>query len=145
MCKQHELTSTLLFQQKETMMSVTGQKDETFRSVIRGHWLPLLILIVPINIAVGVWVLDFPWFAFVSAVPITAAVIGWIYRPRHVYVIWLGAILILWISMGLWGRYNDPGPDETVMSLILEAIIWMALGVALPLWAARTISLWRNE
>jgi hypothetical protein len=119
-------------------MSVADRQTPRFRNIIFDHWFTLAILIIPINIAVGVWVLDWPWFAFVLVVPFTAAVLGWVLRPRHIWFVWIGAILILWISMGIWGRYNDPGPDETVMSLIFEGVIWMALGVALPLWAGRT-------
>ncbi len=58
-------------------------------------------------------------------------------RPRHIWVIWVGSILILWISVAVWGRYENAGPDETVLSLILEAIIWMSAGVAHPVWAGR--------
>jgi hypothetical protein len=119
-------------------MSTVERHDSWFRTIVREHWLPLLILIVPINIAVGVWVHDFPWFALTLVVPITAAVLGWVLRPRYIWVVWIGAIVILWASMGIWGRYTDPGPDETVMSLLFEAIVWMAIGVAIPLWLGRT-------
>jgi hypothetical protein len=120
-------------------MSAVDRQMSWLRNTVNEHWLPIAILVIPINIAVGVWVLDWPWVAFILVVPITAAVLGWVLRPRHIWFVWIAAILILWISMGIWGRYTDPGPDETVMSLLLEAIIWMAFGVAIPLWAGRTV------
>jgi hypothetical protein len=121
-------------------MSASGHRGSWLRTVASERWLPLLILVLPINIAVGVWVLDWPWFALVLVVPIVAAALGWIAQPRHIWEVWIGAIVILWITMGVWGRYNNPGPDETVTSLVLEAIIWMALGVALPLWGGRLLA-----
>jgi hypothetical protein len=121
-------------------MSAEGGRATRLGTAIRGHWLSLLILVIPINIAVGVWVLDWPWFTLVLVVPITSVVLGWTVHPQHIWIVWLGTIVILWISMGIWGRYNDPGPDETTTSLLLEAIIWMALGVALPLWSGRLLA-----
>jgi hypothetical protein len=119
-------------------MSTVERHDSWFRTIVREHWLPLLILIVPINIAVWVSEYDFPRFAPALSVPIAAIILGWVLKPRHVWVVWIGAILILWASIGIWGGFTNPGPDETVMSLLFESIVWMAIGVAIPLWLGRT-------
>jgi hypothetical protein len=124
---------------KELSVSTINQQESWLLTTFRDHWLPLLILIIPINIAVGVWVLDWPWFTFVAVVPIVSVAIGWIIRPHYIWVVWIGAVVILWISMGIWGRYNNAGPDETVGSLIAEAVIWMAMGVAVPMWIGRSV------
>jgi hypothetical protein len=103
----------------------------------REHWPPLAIMSAPITLAVAVWVSESWLFALVLSVPITAAAVGFALRPRRVWVVWLGSVVIQWIAMGAFGRYGDPEPEETTASLMLEALIWMALGVALPLWLGR--------
>ena len=118
-------------------MATSESPRSWLRTVVSEHWLPLLILIAPINVAVGVWTSQ-RLFLFVLVVPIVAFAIGLTLRPRHVWAVWLGSVVIVWVSMGLWGRYNDPG-DESALSLILEAIIEMLIGVALPLWLGKVV------
>jgi hypothetical protein len=106
------------------------------RTTAREHWLPLLILVLPIH-----WVVyqsDADTVIPFLILPAVALAVGIILRPRHVWLIWLGAVVIQWIAMGVLGKYADP-EDETVLSLILEAFVWMALGVLLPVWLGRTI------
>jgi hypothetical protein len=76
--------------------------------------------------------------------PVVAIVVGAILQPRHVWLVWLGAVGIQWIAMGVLGKYTDPG-DETVLSLILEAFVWMALGVLLPVWLGRLARTWLDD
>jgi hypothetical protein len=104
----------------------------------REHRLPLLILVVPIF-----WVVyqsDAETAVPLLILPVAAFLVGAALRPRHVWLVWLGAVVIQWIAMGVLGKYNDPGPDETVVSLILEAFAWMAFGVLLPVWLGRFAS-----
>ncbi len=107
----------------------------------REHWLPLLIMVAPIVLAVGVWTSESWWFALILVVPVAAAIVGYILSPRHVWIMWAGAVVTQWIAMGIFDRYANAGPDETATSLVLEALIWMALGVAIPLWVGRILSM----
>jgi len=103
----------------------------------REHWLPLLILAVPINVVV--WRSDTAGPLLVLSVPLGAAVVGLVLRPRHVWLVWLGSVVIEWIALAVWGKYSHAGPDETPLSLTLEAFAWMALGVLLPVWIGRFV------
>lgn len=107
------------------------------KTAAREHWLPLLLLVLPIGYVV--WNSDADSWLPLLPLPIAALVIGFVLRPRHVWIVWLGAVVIQWIAMGVLGKYGDPGPDETVLSLILEAFAWMAMGVLLPVWLGRFI------
>ena len=75
---------------------------------------------------------------FFVVLPLAAFAIGFVLRPRHVWLIWLGAVVIQWIAMGVLGVYADP-EDETVPSLLIEAFPWMAMGVLLPVWLGRVV------
>jgi hypothetical protein len=120
-------------------MSVADKPRSWLETTVREHWRPLAILAAPITLAVAVWVSESWLFALVLSVPVVAGAVGWTLRPRHVWVIWLGSVVIQWIAMGLFGRYGNAEPEETTASLMLEALIWMALGVALPLWLGRLV------
>jgi hypothetical protein len=121
---------------------MSGQQRLTLwlRELFREHWLPLLIMVAPIVLAVGVWTSESWWFALIAVVPISAAIVGYVLRPRHVWLMWAGTVVVQWIAMGIFDRYANAGPDETAASLMAEALIWMALGVALPLWLGRLVS-----
>jgi hypothetical protein len=123
-------------------MGAVEHWESWLRTAIREHWLPLLILIPAINVAVGVWPHQSA-FLFVLVVPVVAAIVGYVLRPRHVWLVWFGGVVIVWISMAAWGRFNDP-EDETVTSLMLEALIEVAVGVALPLWLGRLLRNWTS-
>jgi hypothetical protein len=102
----------------------------------REHWLPLLILVVPIN-----WVVyqsDADNVVPFLILPLVALVIGIVLRPRHVWLVWLGSVVIEWIVVGYMGKYNDPG-DETVGSIMIEAFVYMFIGVLVPVWFGRLI------
>jgi hypothetical protein len=110
------------------------------RELFLEHWLPLLVMVAPIVLAVGVWTSESWWFSLVVVVPIAAAIVGYVLRPRHVWLMWAGAVGTQWIAMGIFNRYATAGPDETAASLATEALIWMAIGVALPLWLGRIVN-----
>lgn len=107
---------------------------EWSKQAAREHWLPLLILFVPVN-----WVVyqsDADNVLPLLPLPIVAFVVGLMLRPHHV---WLGSIVMVWIVVGYMGNYSDPGPDETVASIMIEAFIWMAFGILIPAWFGRLI------
>jgi hypothetical protein len=120
-------------------MTIQQRTTAWLRELFREHWLPLLVMIAPIVLAVGVWTSESWWFALIIAVPVTAALVGYMLRPRHVWLMWAGAVVTQWIAMGIFDRYASAGPDETATSLVIEALIWMAIGVALPLWLGRIV------
>lgn len=99
------------------------------------HWLPLLILVAPINWVV--WQSDADSVYPFLVLPAVAFVVGMVRRPRHVWLVWLGSVMLEWIVVGLWGKYDDPGSGETIGSIMLEAFGWMAMGVLLPVWYGR--------
>lgn len=105
------------------------------RTAARQHWLPLLILAVPIFWAV--WNSDADNALPMLPLPIAALAVGFFLRPRHVWLVWLGAVVIQWIAMLVLSKYGDPGPDETRMSITIEAVFWMAFGVLGPVWTGR--------
>jgi len=114
----------------------TAHRLETWlRVAAREHWQPLLLLVAPI--AAVVWATRFEFALPLLILPGAAFTIGFVLRPRHVWIVWLGSVVIQWIAMGVLGKYADP-EDETVQSLIVEAFAWMAMGVLLPAWLGRT-------
>lgn len=104
-------------------------------TAVREHWLPVLVLVAPIFWAV--WNSDASNALPMLPLPIAALAVGFIFRPRHVWLIWLAAVLIQWIAMLVLGGYGDPGPDETRLSITVEAFMWMAIGVLGPVWTGR--------
>lgn len=107
-----------------------------FKTAWEQHRLPLLLLVLPVGLVVLGAKLEFS--LIFAVLPLAAFVIGVVLRPRHVWLIWLGAVVIQWIAMGVLGVYADP-EGETVLSLIIEAFAWMAMGVLLPVWLGRTV------
>ncbi len=118
-------------------MKTIGRITAWMKRAAREHWRPLLLMVVPIHLVV--WRSDKASFLFVMIVPFMAFVAGVALRPRHIWLVWLGSVVIQWIAMGIFGAYSDPGPDETVPSLLIEAFIWMALGVLIPCWIGRLV------
>jgi len=103
----------------------------------REHWLPLLILVAPINWVV--WQSDADTIFPFLILPLVALIVGVALRPRHVWLVWLGSVVVEWITVGVWGKYGDPGSEETVGSIMVEAFMWMLLGVLLPVWLGRLV------
>lgn len=106
------------------------------KTAFEQHRFALALLIVPIGFVV--WATELEHAPFLVVLPVAAFVVGFVIRPRHVWFVWLGAVVIQWIAMGVLGKYADP-EDETVLSLIVEAFPWMAIGVFVPVWLGRTV------
>lgn len=113
------------------------------KQAVREHWLPLLILVAPINWVV--WQSDASNAIPMLPLPIIAFIIGFTLRPRHVWLLWLGSVVLEWVTVGLWGKYSDPGAGETVFSIMIEAFGWMAMGVLIPAWFGRLLRDVRHE
>ena len=118
-------------------MNVTQRLFTWLRRAAEEHWLPLAIIAVPIFWVV--WNSDAPNVLPLLPLPIVALAVGFFLRPRHVWLIWLGAVVIQWVAMLVLGAYGDPGPDETRLSITLEAFFWMAFGVLGPVWTGRIL------
>jgi hypothetical protein len=106
------------------------------RTAVEQHWLALASLVLPIGLVV--WASEWEGVWFVLILPLSAFVVGVVLRPRHAWFVWLGAVVIQWIAMGVLGKYADP-EGETVLSLVLEAVPLMAMGVLVPVWLGRTV------
>ncbi len=106
------------------------------KTAFEQHWLALVLLVVPIGLVV--WASEWEGLLFVLILPVSAFAVGFVLGPRHVWFVWLCAVVIQWIAMGVLGKYNDP-EGETVGSLILEAFAWMAMGVLVPVWLGRMV------
>lgn len=106
------------------------------KTAFEQHWRALLLLIVPIGLVV--WASEWEGLVFVLILPISAFVIGFVLRPRHVWFVWLSAVVIQWIAMAVLGKYADPD-GETPFTLTIEAFAWMAMGVLVPVWLGRTV------
>lgn len=117
-------------------MNAFSSREGWINTAVREHWLPLVLLVVPIGLVV--WGTELESTSFLFILPVAAFVIGLVLRPRHVWLVWLGAVVVQWVAMGVFGKYVDP-EDETVLSLIIEAFAWMAIGVLLPVWLGRTV------
>lgn len=107
------------------------------KQAAREHWLPLAILVVPINWVV--WQSDADNVYPFLILPLVAFVVGFSLRPRHVWLVWLGSVVVTWIVVGVWGKYGEAGSDETVASIMVEAFGWMFLGVLIPVWLGRFV------
>lgn len=104
---------------------------------LREHRLPLLILVPPI--AWVVWQSDADTVFPLLVLPFVALLVGLALRPRHVWLLWLGSVVIEWIAVGLMGKYDDPSGNETAASIMIEAFAWMLFGVLIPVALGRLI------
>ena len=119
-------------------MKALPRRGNWFQETVRDHWLPLVILIFPI-----IWVVYQSDKADnvipMLPLPVVAFGIGLLLRPRYVWLIWLGAVVLEWITVIVWGKYNDPGSGETLLSIMIEAFFWMFFGVFIPLLLGRLL------
>jgi hypothetical protein len=68
--------------------------------------------------------------------------LGWKYAPRIIWQSWLTSVVLLWAVMGsatLLGIVPFEEGGETWWSFALEAFIFMAMLVAIPMWIGRWI------
>jgi hypothetical protein len=101
------------------------------KAFLKEYGLPLLIittLAVAFEIG-GAWVL--------VCVPV-AFLVGLAFRPRHIWVPWLGILVALWTGfavMWLTGNWpwQDPTHGETLGSVAIEVVVFTAVLVLLPL------------
>jgi len=74
-----------------------------------------------------------------------ALAMGYLVRPRHVWVLWIVAIVMVWTIYGfatLVGALPEPGEgenQETVWSFMFEVVVFMAGLVLLPMWIGRSM------
>jgi hypothetical protein len=100
--------------------------------------LPLVLIAVPMLVSVigpGEWLI----FTF----PVSA-IAGYLFTPRHLWLVWLGSAVMLWAVYGganLLGWIepvaDDPAQGETIWSFATESFIFTAGLVFLPLWFGR--------
>lgn len=98
---------------------------------------PALLLALPI---LGVFWLD----AFGGLMLLIVSFgIGWLLRPKHLWIIWIEAIALWWLAGGAWSLWGDetaPGEaEETVFSFMIETVPFTAIGVLLPMFIGRLI------
>ncbi len=113
-------------------MSASQRVRTWVETAVQEHWLIVALLAVPIVLAT--WMSAIVWL-----VPLAAFVVGAALQPRHVWVVWLGSVVVLWISLGVWEVFNESTADdgETIVSVFFESFIFMAGGVLLPTWIGR--------
>jgi hypothetical protein len=99
--------------------------------------LPLGLLVVPVLLSL----VSYGEY-LIGCAPVAFA-IGIILNPRRLWPIWIGAIVVMWVSYGTATLLHLPavegGGEETVGSFMFEAVIFMAVLVLLPLWLGRLV------
>lgn len=119
-----------------TPLTTTG--SEWFRGLV----LPLALLVVPMVLSVvsaGEWLN--------AAFPVAFA-IGALLRPKRLWPLWMGSVVLMWAVYG-YGTYvlhlmpapGEAGAGETVWTFAVESVLFMAGLVLLPLWLGRR---WRS-
>jgi hypothetical protein len=83
-------------------MTVTQRAGSWLKTAAQEHWLFLLLLVAPISLVV--WETELESTPFLWMLPAAALVSGFGLRPRRVWLVWLGAIVIQWIAMGVFGK-----------------------------------------
>lgn len=121
-----------------------GGSESEGTVMTRSEWLrdlvlPLVLLAVPMLLSLY-WVGEVLTLTF----PVALA-IGAVLRPRRLWPVWIGAILLLWlgalaVEVGLLPEQGESG--ETVWSFMIESVIFMAALVLLPLWLGRQLMRW---
>jgi hypothetical protein len=102
--------------------------------------LPLAVIAIPMVLSVVSWgewlMLAFP----------AAAAVGYLLQPARLWVVWLGAVVLMWFVYGgavLVGLEEQPATDpsqgETWWTFALESFIWMAILTLLPMWIGRLL------
>jgi len=102
------------------------------RQVIK--FLPYLL--VPMLLSI------FSYGELLNLVAIASIYLGFRYRPEKIWPSWLAAVVLLWLTYGiatLFGVIPFEEGGETWWSFALEAFVFMALLVAIPMWLGRFI------
>lgn len=108
------------------------------------------------------WMHDLVYPLALIAVPMVASVIGagewltlafpvsilagYLFAPRHTWLVWLGAVVMLWLVYGGANLLNviepladDPAEGETWWTFAIESFIFMAGLVWLPVTIGRLL------
>jgi hypothetical protein len=105
------------------------------------------VVLVPVG-----WLV--PWLpedsGWIFAIPLVALLVGMILQPRHVWVVWLGAALLMIPSMLVWLLFNDPTPqpegqEESAIEIIPITLFLGFFGVLLPAWLGRLLRAWYEQ
>lgn len=69
---------------------------------------------------------------------------GFLFAPRHLWLVWLGSIAILWAIQGvaaLLGEWTTETAEdgETIWSFAAESLVFTAVLVLVPLWLGRKL------
>jgi hypothetical protein len=111
---------------------------------LRTYGVSLLLLSLP---TLGIFWLDELGALILFVV---AFAIGLILRPPHLWIVWLGAIVLWWLAGGAYSVFGDPPPvdpelEETPISFMVETIPFTAVLVLLPMFLGRVISRLKPE
>jgi hypothetical protein len=127
-------------------MNATQHVAAWVRTAAHEHWLPLALLSVPVLLTLvtqqELWLLLVPLVAFAS---------GFQLRPHHVWLVWLAAITLLWLGVGVWflvdasAELGDPETGETAASLFAETFPITALLILAPMWFGRLVRAAKDE
>lgn len=74
--------------------------------------------------------------------------LGWKFAPRAIWQSWLTSVVLIWAVMGiasLLGVVPFEEGGETWWSFALEAFVFMAFLVAIPMWIGRSIKTRRTS
>lgn len=98
---------------------------------------PLLFFSVPLAISL-VWTGD-----VLIAIAPAMLLSGYLFAPRHLWPIWLGAIALLWAVQGaaaLTGEFaSDPQNGETFWSFAAESLVLTVVLVLVPVWLGKKL------
>lgn len=100
----------------------------------------LLVKFIPFMLApmlVQLWIGE-----LLNLLTLVSLYLGWKFAPRAIWQSWLTSVVLLWTVMGiasLLGIVPFEEGGETWWSFALEAFVFMALLVALPMWIGRWI------
>lgn len=97
---------------------------------------PLLFFAVPMAMMfwAGEWLLLTVPMMFLA---------GFVFAPRHLWLVWLGTVAILWGVQGvaaLMGEFeSEPGSGETLWGFAPVALVFTVVLVLVPLWLGRKL------
>ncbi len=104
---------------------------------------PLMVFAVPLAVSL-VWTGD-----LMIAIAPAMLLAGFLFAPRHIWLVWLGSVVMLWAVNGvaaLMGEFeSEAGNGETIWSFAFESLIFTAVLVLVPLWLGRKLHQMRER